>query len=72
VVAPRKRAPIIVDRPTPPDPTTTTLEPGCTLARTMAAPRPVLTPQASPHTTSSGASVRTGVTKRSGTTARSA
>ena len=69
VVAPRTRAPIIVDNPTPPAPTTTTLDPAVTSARTMAAPRPVLIPQASPQTSSSGASRRIGTTNRSGTMA---
>ena len=50
----------------------TTLEPGLTWARTMAAPRPVLSPQARPQTTSSGASLRMGTTNLSGTTAYSA
>ena len=71
-VAPLTRAPSMAEQPTPPAPTTSTDEPGVTLARIIAAPMPVLTPQANPHTLSSGASSATFVAKRSGTTAYSA
>jgi len=43
--APAMRAPWITDRPTPPQPNTATLDPGCTLAVLNTAPTPVVTPQ---------------------------
>ena len=39
------RAPWITERPTPPQPNTAMLEPGCTLAVLNTAPTPVVTPQ---------------------------
>src|SRR6185369_15385808 len=44
-------------RPTPPQPTTATVEPGVTLAVLSAAPTPVVTPQPARQMTSSGTSL---------------
>ncbi len=48
-------APWITDRPTPPSPNTATVAPGSTLAVLSTAPMPVVMPQPSRHTFSSGA-----------------
>src|SRR5215831_18584017 len=70
--APINAAAWIALSPTPPQPKTTTFEPGVTLARLITAPAPVITPQLTRHTTSSGASLRIGTTFCSGRTAFSA
>ncbi len=56
--APAITAPWITERPMPPRPKTATLAPGVTLAVFSTAPIPVVTPQPSRHTRSSGASLR--------------
>ncbi len=43
--APAMRAPWTAERPTPPPPTTATVEPGATRADLSTEPRPVQTPQ---------------------------
>ena len=43
--APAMRAPWMAPEPTPPQPTTTTVSPGLTLARSTAEPKPVAMPQ---------------------------
>ena len=48
--------PINTDKPMPPKPNTATVSPACTLAALVTAPIPVVTPQPSRHTFSSGAS----------------
>ena len=45
LLAPAILAPWIAPEPTPPQPTTTTVSPGRTLARSTAAPNPVESPQ---------------------------
>ena len=50
--APAIRAPWMAAMPTPPQPNTTTDEPGATLAVLMAAPTPVVTPQPMSEATS--------------------
>ena len=54
--APATLAPWMTEMPTPPQPNTTTLEPGWTLAVLMAAPTPVLTPQPISEAMSNGTS----------------
>ncbi len=54
--APQTRAPWITLMPTPPQPKTTTEEPGTTLAVFMAAPTPVMTAQPMSEATSKGTS----------------
>ena len=49
------RAPIIADRPIPPNPKIATVSPSCTFAVLSTAPIPVVTPQPSRQTSSSGA-----------------
>ena len=56
--APAMRAPWIVAMPTPPQPNTATVEPGCTRAVLIAAPTPVVTPQPISAATCSGISLR--------------
>src|SRR5438132_10827445 len=63
--APTSLAAWIVLSPTPPQPHTATLAPGGTLARLNTGPAPASTPQETRHTTSSGASLRMGMTPRS-------
>ena len=60
--APTSLAAWIVLSPTPPQPHTATLAPGGTLARLNTGPAPASTPQETRHTTSSGASLRMGMT----------
>ena len=60
--APTSRAAWMVFRPTPPQPHTATLAPGGTFARLNTGPAPASTPQETRHTTSSGASLRIGMT----------
>src|SRR5207244_6701375 len=67
--APTSRAAWIVLRPTPPQPNTATLAPGGTFARLNTGPAPANTPQLTRQTTSSGASLRIGITLTSGSTA---
>ena len=67
--APTSPAAWIVFRPMPPQPNTTTVEPGGTLARLTTEPKPAITPQLTRQTTSSGASLRIGMTLSSGSTA---
>ena len=62
------RAPWITDWPTPPHPITATLEPGNTPAVFSTAPSPVVTPQPSRASSSSGRSVSTATTDASSTT----
>ena len=50
------RAPWMAEMPTPPQPNTTTDEPGSTLAVLMAAPTPVVTPQPISEAISNGTS----------------
>ena len=57
--APAIRAPWMTAWPTPPQPTTATLEPGTILAVLTAAPTPVVTPQPMSASCSSGRSVST-------------
>ena len=52
-------APWITDRPMPPRPNTATVEPGSTLAVLSTAPMPVVMPQPSRQTLSSGAALFT-------------
>ena len=66
--APTRRAAWMVLSPTPPQPNTATLAPGGTLARLKTGPAPASTPQLTRHTTSSGASLRIGMTLASGST----
>ncbi len=56
VAAPAMRAPWMTEMPTPPQPNTTTEEPGVTLAVLMAAPTPVMTAQPTREATSKGMS----------------
>ena len=70
--APAITAPWTTERPIPPRPKTATLAPGCTLAVFSTAPMPVVTPQPSRQTFSSGASVRIFASAISGTTVYSA
>ena len=72
VAAPAMRAPWTTDCPTPPQPMTATLDPGCTPAVFSAAPRPVVTPQPSSASWSSARSVCTGTIDASSTTIASA
>src|SRR5687767_7390382 len=58
----------MVLRPTPPQPQTATLAPGGTLARLKTGPAPASTPHDTRHATSSGASLRIGITLGSGST----
>ena len=67
--APTRRAAWTVLSPTPPQPHTATLAPGGTLATLKTGPAPARTPQLTRHTTSSGASFRTGMTLSSASTA---
>ena len=67
--APTSRAAWIVLSPTPPQPHTATLAPGGTLARLNTGPAPASTPQLTRQTTSSGASLRIGMTLTPGSTA---
>ena len=61
-------APITADRPMPPMPKIATDEPSSTLAVFMTAPMPVVTPQPSRQTSSSGASGLTLASDISGST----
>ena len=61
-------APMITARPIPPNPKTATVLPGSTLAVLSTAPMPVVTPQPSRQTFSSGASLLILATAISGTT----
>ena len=70
--APAIRAPCTTDWPTPPQPMTATDEPGVTCAVFRAAPRPVVTPQPSRASCSSGSEVVTETTDASSTTISSA
>ena len=56
--APASAAPLIADRPTPPQPITATVSPGSTLAVWNTAPTPVITPQPISAARSSGMSSR--------------
>ena len=60
--APATRAPWMAEMPTPPQPNTTTVEPGSTLAVLMAAPTPVMTPQPISEAISSGTEASIGTT----------
>ncbi len=66
------RAPWTTDWPTPPQPITATLEPGCTPAVLKTAPNPVVTPQPSRASCSSARSVVTATIEASSTTIASA
>ena len=72
LAAPTSAAAWMAFRPTPPQPSTTTLDPGDTRARLTTAPAPAATPQLTRHTTSRGASFRIEITDSSGRTARAA
>ena len=61
-------APMIADRPMPPRPNTATVAPASTLAVLSTAPMPVVTPQPSRQTFSSGASFWILATEISGST----
>jgi hypothetical protein len=61
-------APCTTDSPTPPRPKTATVEPGSTFATFSTDPMPVVMPQPSRHTLSSGASLRIFASAISGTT----
>ena len=56
--APARSAPLIVDRPMPPQPMTATVDPGSTAAVRNAAPTPVITAQPMTAARSSGMSFR--------------
>ena len=70
--APATRAPWMAAMPTPPQPNTTTDEPGVTLAVLMAAPTPVITPQPTSEAISKGMSSAIFTTPCSGRTIYSA
>ncbi len=70
--APARRAPWTTDRPTPPQPRTTTLDPASTPAVFVTAPTPVATAHPTSEMTSSGASSRTLIAPEAGTTDSSA
>lgn len=59
--APAMRAPWMVDRPTPPQPSTATDSPGCTWATFSTEPTPVITPQPRMQARSSGTVAGSGV-----------
>src|SRR6185369_6190636 len=69
VPAPASAQPWITFSPTPPQPITTALLPGSTLAVLMAAPTPVMTPQPTRHALSSGTPAGILTHEISGTTA---
>jgi hypothetical protein len=70
--APAITAPCTTERPIPPRPKTATLSPALTFAVLSTAPIPVVTPQPSRHTLSSGASLRIRASEISDATVRSA
>ena len=70
--APASTAPCTTDSPTPPQPTTATVDPGGTRAVLMTAPTPVVTAQPTRAATSSGSDESIGTTDRSNTSVRSA
>ena len=70
--APAITAPCTTERPMPPRPKTATVAPGCTFAVFSTAPMPVVMPQPSRQTFSSGASARILASAISGTTVYSA
>ena len=72
VPAPARRAPCSTLRPTAPQPITSTLEPGSTLALRTAAPTPVITPQPMMQARSNGISFEIAIAPDSGTTVYSA
>src|SRR5688572_8437333 len=72
VVAPASRAPCSTLRPTPPQPITTTVSPGCTRALKTAAPTPVVTLQPISASTGKSSDAGAGTQPISGTTAYSA
>ena len=69
---PALAAPITADRPTPPAPTTSTASPTVTWARLIAAPKPVLRPQAARQAISNGTPVSIWTAFQRSTTAYSA
>ena len=70
-VAPARAAPITAERPTPPQPTITTAEPGSTRAVLTTAPTPVATAQPISAATAAGVSRGTAIAAVAGTIARS-
>jgi hypothetical protein len=70
--APASRAPWMTEIPTPPQPITSTSEPGSTLAVLTTAPTPVVTPQATSAAISNGMSSATFTAPSTGTTNSSA
>ena len=70
--APASAAPITTESPTPPQPITTTDEPGSTWAVLTTAPTPVVTEQPIRQATSNGTLGEMGTTAEAGTTAASA
>ncbi len=70
--APASAAPITTERPTPPQPITTTDAPGSTRAVFVTAPTPVVTEQPIKQATSNGTLAGIGTTALAGTTAASA
>ena len=67
-LAPAMTAPCTTLRPMPPSPKTATVDPGVTLAVLSTAPTPVVTPQPSRQTLSSGAAGLIFATAISGST----
>ena len=72
VPAPASRAPITTDRPTPPRPTTATLDPAGTSAVLVTAPTPVATQQPMSAAASAGVPSGIGMAAAAGTTCASA
>ena len=70
--APAMRHPWMTERPTPPHPTTATVEPARTAAVLTAAPTPVVTPHPTSAAAWKGMSFSMGTTQMPGTTACSA
>ena len=66
--APAILAPMMADKPMPPRPKIATVSPSCTFAVFSTAPIPVVTPQPSKHTSSSGADLFTFANEISGNT----
>ena len=70
--APARRAPDTTCRPTPPQPITATLSPGCTRAAFRTAPSPVTTLQPTSAACQRGSDAGRGMAEAAGTTQRSA
>ncbi len=72
LVTPANRHPWMIERPTPPQPNTSALEPGSGFAMFNTAPRPVTTPHEATAAASSGTRSGTGTSWDTGITAYSA